>query len=118
MKIKALTLSLILGFFTSGALAGGSHDHGHGHSHSNTPVNQETAKTNATKIVAALAMRKKVDASWSSSTVSSVEKKVFKGNPEWVIVFDNDKVADPTKKKLYVFLTLGGDYIAANYSGK
>ena len=118
MKIKALSLSIILGFFSCNVMAGGSHDHGHGHSHSNTPVNQETAKVNAKKIVAALAVRKKVDESWSSSTVSSVEKKVFKGNPEWVVIFDNDKVSDPTKKKLYVFLTLGGDYIAANYSGK
>lgn len=118
MKIRALSLSIILAFFSCGVMASGSHDHGHGHSHSNTPVNHETAKANATKIVAALAMRKKVHASWSSSTVRSVEKKVFKGNPEWVVIFDNDKVTDPTKNKLYVFLTLGGDYIAANYSGK
>ncbi len=123
MKIKAmnrrtLALSIILGFLSSTVMAGGGHDHGHGHSHSNIAVNQVTAKANATKIVAALTQRKKLDESWASTTASSVEKKVFKGNPEWVVIFNNDKITDPAKQKLYVFLTLGGDYIAANYSGK
>jgi len=30
----------------------------------------------------------------------------------------NESVADINKQKLYVFLTLGGDYIAANFTGK
>lgn len=118
MLLKSLLLSIALGLFSMTAVAGGAHDHGHGHSHSNTPVNQETAKTNAIKIVASFTQRKKLDGSWSSVAASSVEKKVFKGNPEWVVVFVNDKISDPAKKKLYVFLTLDGDYIAANHSGK
>jgi Family of unknown function (DUF6488) len=118
MKIKAFSLSIILGLFSCTVMAGGGHDHGHGHSHAHTPVNQVTAKANATKIVVALTQRKKLDESWASITASSVEKKVFKGNPEWVVIFNNDKIADPAKQKLYVFLTLGGDYIAANFSGK
>jgi len=28
------------------------------------------------------------------------------------------KISDVEKQKLYVFLTLGGDYIAANHTGK
>lgn len=43
---------------------------------------------------------------------------MFDGDTEWVVVFVNDKIADTDKQKLYVFLTLGGDYIAANYTGK
>lgn len=116
MNTKTLALSIILSLFSSIVTAGGGHDHGHSHSH--VAVNQATAKINATKIVAALTQRKKLDASWVSSTVSSVEKKTFKGNPEWVVVFNNDKITDTAKQNLYVFLTLGGDYIAANFSGK
>lgn len=118
MKIKALSLAIILSLFSGFVMAGGGHNHGHGHSHSNTAVNQETAKVNATKIVVSLANRKKLDNSWATVKANSVEKKEFKGNPEWVVVFVNDEITDPAKKTLYVFLTLGGDYIAANYSGK
>lgn len=99
-------------------MAGSGHDHDHGHSHSYTPVNQEKATENANDIVTALVKRKKLDISWSSIKASSVEKISVKGNPEWVVVFVNKNIADADKQKLYVFLTLGGDYIAANFSGK
>ena len=99
------------------AIAGGGHDHGHGHSHSNVPVNEATAQANATKIVAEFVSRGKLDKSWASIAASSIEKKEFKGKQEWVVVFVNKKITDYTKQKLYVFLTLSGDYIAANYTG-
>lgn len=114
MQLKILLLGLFLGLSSATAMAGSGHDHGH----SLTPVNQETAKTNATEIVVALVKRNKLDESWASITPSSVEKKASNGNPEWVVVFVNDKIADTEKRKLYVFLTLGGDYIAANYTGE
>lgn len=116
MKLKTLLLGFTLGLFSITAIAGGNH--GHGHSHSNTPVNQATAKTKANEIVAAFVKRNKLDKSWSSIKASSVEKKVFKGNPEWLAIFVNKKAPETNKQKLYVFLTLGGDYIAANHTGK
>jgi len=116
MRFRVLLLGVILGLPSVTVMAGSDHDHGH--SHSNTPVTQATAKTQATKVVAALVKRSKLDKSWASIAASSIEKKVFKGNPEWVAVFVNDKITDKDKQKLYVFLTLGGDYIAANHSGK
>lgn len=116
MNIKAILLSITFSLFSFAAVAGGGHDHGHSHSH--TAVDQTTAKANATDIVAALTKRNKLDKSWAVVAANSVEKKTFKGNPEWVVIFNNVKITDPTKNKLYVFLTLGGDYIAANHSGK
>lgn len=116
MQLKTFLLGFFLSLFSVPVMAGGNHDHGHSHSH--TPVNQETATIKATNIVAALVKREKLEKSWASVTASSVEKKVFKGNPEWVAVFVNGKISDSTKQKLYVFLTLGGDQIAVNYSGK
>jgi len=90
----------------------------HGEGHSYSPVDQATAKTNAEKIVASFVERKKLDNNWANVTASSVEKTIFKGNPEWVAVFVNDKITDPAKSTLYVFLTLGGDYVAANHTGQ
>ena len=118
MRLTTLILSLILSLFTFSAMAGSGHDHDHGHSHSYTPVNQNKASVNASEIVTALVKRNKLDKSWSSITASSVEKITVQENPEWVVVFVNEKISDADKRKLYVFLTLGGDYIAANHTGK
>ena len=115
MKIKTLLLALTFGLFSITATAGGNHDHGH--SHSNTLINQAAAESTATKIVAKFISEKKLDKSWSSIKASSVEKISFKGDNEWQIIFVNKAVTDAKKQKLYVFLTLGGDYIAANYTG-
>ncbi len=113
MNLRILSLGIILGLFSISAIAGSGHDHGHSHS----PANQETATANATKVVAEFVSRDKLDKSWASITASSVETKEFKGNKEWVVVFVNNKITDLAKQKLYVFLTLGGDYIAANHTG-
>ena len=116
MKLNILLLGFTLALFSMGANAGSGHDHGH--SHSNAPVNQAIATTTATSIVAEFVKRKKLDESWASIKVGSVEKKEYSGRSEWVISFVNDKITDPAKRTLYVFLTSTGDYIAANYTGK
>jgi hypothetical protein len=116
MQLKTLLLSFTLGLLSMTVMAGSGHDHGH--SHSNTPVTQTMAQANASEIVAALVKRNKLENSWSSTAASSIEKITFNGNPEWLAIFVNKKITDTDKQKLYVFLTLGGDYIAANFTGK
>ena len=113
MPLKTFLFAFTLSLFSATAMAGSDHDHGP----SPEPVNQETATTYATNFVAELVKRNKLDESWASITASSVEKKVFNLDPEWVAVFINDKIADTDKRILYVFLTLGGDYLAANFTG-
>ena len=115
MSVKILLFGLFLGLCSATALAGSDHDHGH--SHASAPVHQAIATTKATEIVAVLVKNNKLDKSWGSTTPGSVEKKVYEGTAEWVAIFVNDKIADTDKQKLYVFLTLGGDYIAANFTG-
>lgn len=115
MQLKTFMFGFILSLFSATVMAGTENDHGH--SHSQDAVNQETATSYATEYVASLIERSKLDESWSSITASSVEKKVFGGNTEWVAVFVNEKITDTDKRTLYVFLTLGGDLIAANFTG-
>ncbi len=115
MNLKALIVGVLLSFSPAIVMAGSEDDHGH--SHSNAPVDQATAMERATEAVSVLVETKKLEEIWTSITASSVEKKEFGGHPEWVVVFVNDKPADTEKRKLYVFLTLGGDYIAANFTG-
>lgn len=115
MKIKILLVALTFGLFSISAMAGGNHEHGH--SHSNTLITQADAELRATEIIAGFISEKKLDKSWSSIKAGSVEKISFNGGKEWKLTFVNKAVADVKKQKLYVFLTLGGDYIAANYTG-
>ena len=80
-------------------------------------VNQETAEKNAKIKITALIGKNKLDQSWASIKASSAEKKELNGRIEWVITYNNEKIIDTSKQKLYVFLTMGGDYIAANHTG-
>lgn len=114
MKIQAIILSLVVTLFSCASLAGAGHDHGHSHE----PVTQQQAEQAATRVVSTLAARGVIDKSWNSSTVEKSEQKTFSGQPEWVVSYKNDSVSDPEKRTLYIFLTLAGDYIAANYTGK
>ncbi len=115
MKTLAATLVLSSLFFISPTIvmAGTGHDHGP----AKAPVNQEVAEKNAGKAIAGLVERDKIDKSWSSIKASSVEQKLYQGKPEWVAIYDNKKIADTSKQKLYVFLTPAGEYIAVNYTG-
>ena len=112
MNLKALVLGFALSLFSITALADG--DHGHGHS----PVDQATAEAMASKIIASFVKQKTIDNSWSVIPATSVDKKTFNEKQEWVVSFVNEKMPDLDKRKLYIFLTLSGDYIAANYTGK
>ena len=113
MKILATTLVLSSLFFCAPVIAGAGHDHGHSHA----PVTKETAEKNAEKAITSLVATGKIDKSWASITASSSEKKDFSGRSEWVVIFINEKITDAAEQKLYIFLTLSGEYIAANYTG-
>ena len=123
MKTLAATLLLSSLLFGAPVLAGSGHDHdhdhdhGHSHSHVQAPVSKEIAEKNANDVISSLVKRDKIDKSWSTIKAMSVENKILNGLSEWVVIYHNEKISDPEKKKLYVFLTIGGEYVAANYTG-
>jgi len=45
------------------------------------------AKTKAAEVVARFVKKNQLDKSWASIMASSVDKKIFKGNSEWVALF-------------------------------
>jgi hypothetical protein len=116
MKLQTLLLTFALSFFTPLVLAGANHDHGHGHSHE--PVTQEQAELTANHIMSTLVKRGVVDKSWDGIQVKKSEQKNFGGQMEWVISYDNTEITDKEKQTLYIFLTLSGEYLAANYTGQ
>ena len=91
---------------------------GAGHSHTHGPVSSDEAINRASKKVNYLAKAGKIDTSWSKvKKAASVEKKTFSKGTEWVITFKNDRLSDSSKRTLYMFFSLDGHYIAANYTG-
>ena len=114
MRIQTIIFTLVLSIFSLAAVAGAGHDHGHSHE----PASQSQVEVTAINSVANLADKGKIDKSWKSIGVTKSEKKKFSGNMEWVVSFKNESISDPAKKTLYIFLTLGGEYIAANHTGK
>ena len=124
MRVKIVILSLVFCFFPLVSLAGAGHDHDHGHSHddghghSHDPVSQMQAEQIAIKSVTRLVNKGKIDKSWKGIDVAMAEKKQFGKNMEWVVSFNNDSISDSSKQTLYIFLSLTGSYIAANYTGK
>lgn len=115
MKTLATTLVLSSLLFGAPVMAGSGHDHGH--THASTPADKKTVEKNAAKVKDALVESNKIDKRWASIAVTSSEKKIVNEGSEWLVIFANEKIEDPKKQKLYIFMTLGGEYIAANFTG-
>ena len=111
--ISTIIMSLTL--FAAPVLAGGGHGHSHG------PVNAEITSKEVTEKakakIAVLVKAQKIIAGWAALEPESVMQKNFSKGPEWLITFKNIQVKDTTKQTLYMFYTLDGQYIAANYTG-
>jgi pterin-4a-carbinolamine dehydratase len=105
-------------FFVSPVMAGADHDHGSGgHSHSQGPVSGDVAAMKASNKVKSMVESGKLDKSWAHVKATGASQKSFGHDPEWVVTFKNTKISDASKQTLYVFLTLDGMYIAANFTG-
>lgn len=111
--IIAVTFSA-LSLLTLPAFAGSGHDH----SHSHEAMTAEGVERKATKQVADLISKGKVDKSWSAIKPAKSYQKTFEKGKEWVVEFVNSAASDKTKQILYLFYTLDGHYMAANFTGK
>lgn len=100
---------------------GHSHDKNGGHSnhgHSHGTVDNVSVKQKASSMLTGLVKKGVIDKSWEGITPTKAEKKLFSKGEEWVVSFINDQLADNSKRTLYIFYSLDGHYIAANYTGK
>lgn len=116
MRKLTVMFAFCFGLFAGPVTAGPGHDHDHGHSHG--PVSEDVVSGKAMKKVDRLAKAGKIDASWPGIKPASVEQKTYANGPEWVVTFKNKKVSDASKQTLYMFYSLDGHYIAANYTGE
>ena len=114
MRKFMVCLLTALALLATSAFAGPGHGHSHGPV---TPATEEQVIKNASDVVAALIQKGKIDASWKDIKPTDTKKKKTPYDPEWVVTFNNSKIAEKEKKTLYVFLSLDGQYLGANFSG-
>lgn len=117
--MKHLTATVLLSalLFGTTAMAGTGHEHDAKGGHAHGPVSSDVATERATKKMEQLAKSGKIESTWSGTKARSVEQKTYAKGPEWVVIFKNEKAADATKQTLYLFYSLEGHYIAANFTG-
>ena len=113
MRRFIICLFTVLALSTTSAYAGAGKGHSHGPV---TPVSEGQALKNALSAVASIVQKDKIDASWAEIKPTEAKKEKFKNGLEWVVTFNNPQVEDQ-KKTLYVFLSLGGQYLGANFTG-
>jgi hypothetical protein len=89
---------------------------GHGHSHGHTQISKKKTEKMGRYHVERLIKSEKLDASWKTAIFDKSETKSFKGETKWVVIFNNEKSVKG--KKLYIFLKLSGEFVAANFTGK
>ena len=112
IALSALVSSL-LAAPTALADAGGSC-----HFHGNKPANEAVVSDCAAKRKAALVKAGKLDASWQAVKLDKMEQVDGKKGKEWKVTFKNPAVTDASKQTLYVFFSLPGNFIAANFTGQ
>ena len=113
--VNRILLALFV-MLSSQVYAGAGHSHGHGHAHD--PISQAEAQKIAEDSIAQLVKKESIEKTWYKAVFQSAEQKEFGGKMEWVVIFKNDKASNTKESMLYIFLTLGGQYIAANYTGE
>ncbi|MES2784157.1 MAG: DUF6488 family protein [Pseudomonadota bacterium] len=88
------------------------------HFHGSTPAKEETVLGCAAQRKDALVASGKLDASWKAVKQEKVEQVDGKKGKEWKVTFKNPAATDKDKQSLYVFLSVPGNVLAANHTGK
>ena len=88
------------------------------HFHGDKPAAETTILGCAQQRKELLVKNGKLDATWLPIKHDKIEAVDGKKGKEWKVTFKNPAVSDPAKGALYVFLTLPGNYIAANFTGQ
>lgn len=121
MKNSVFTASLIAALalapavFSPSAFAAGDGDC---HFHGNAPAKESIVTGCASQQKDALVGKGKIDASWKSAKLQKAETVEGKSKKEWKLSFNNLAEKDTSKQTLYMFYTLSGNFIAANFTGQ
>lgn len=112
-RLFKIVLSVVVMGFVFNPL----HAHG-GHKHAVKEMSEDSVEALATTEVKRLIKVGKISPSWVNAPRLSVRKVIFGKKMEWVVSYKNKRIPAKEKRILYIFLSLNGKVIGANYSGK
>ena len=113
ITLAALTLCTALWAPTTWADPGNSC-----HFHGKKPAAEATVSGCALQRKDNLVKTGKLDAAWSAVKPVSIEAVDGKKGKEWKVTFKDATAKDKSKETLYMFFTLPGNFIAANFTGQ
>lgn len=114
---KSFIATLVLSAATW-APAAHANEGGSCHFHGSKPAAEPVVTSCADLRKQALIKGGKLDASWVGVQPEKVETVDGKKGKEWKLTFRNPAVTDTSKQTLYMFYSLPGNFIAANFTGK
>lgn len=88
------------------------------HFHGNKPASEATIGGCASQRKVALVKSGKLDSTWSAIQHDKIEVVDGKKGKEWKVTFKDVAAKDKSKASLYMFFTLPGNFIAANFTGQ
>lgn len=116
MKFLIVVLLVMFSMNISAHEGHNSHGGGNPYKEFGIPIEENQAVDFSRSIIDKLVSNKKLTDSWLDVTHVRSEKKVFKTDPEWVVSFKNHKEKED-KATIYIFLSLYGDFLGANFTG-
>ncbi len=114
-QLITLALFVFAFSFAPAALAAGD---GECHFHGSKPASESVVIGCASQNKAALVKAGKIDASWQAVKHDKAEVVDGKKGKEWKVTFKNPAAADQSKATLYMFYSVPGNFIAANFTGQ
>lgn len=114
--ILTATLStLILAAASTSALAS---EGGSCHFHGYKPATEAVVLDCANKRKDALLSNGKLEPTWQAIKHDKAEVVEGKNGKEWKVSYKNTAAKDKEQQALYMFFTLPGNFVAANFTGK
>ena len=113
--VASITTGVATLALSTAALAGSG---GSCHFHGNAPVKESILTGCAIEQKNALVGKGKIDASWKAVKLEKAETVAGKSAKEWKFTFKNPAEKEASRQTLYVFYTLTGNFIGANFDGK
>lgn len=116
--MKSITCAATLALSLLASPAAWADEGGSCHFHGSKPATAETVTACAVQRKAQLVKQGKLDASWDAAKANAPEQVDGKKGKEWKLSFQNPGAQDKSKQTLYMFYTLPGNFIAANFTGQ
>lgn len=121
--LKATIITIMISFSSLYASETDAHNHSHDeHKHGYESLKKEISKKNveeiAKKEVTKLANEKKIHMSWKNVPISMIGKTHYGDTNDWKVGFTNYKIKNKKRQTLYIFVSVRGKVVGANYTGK